>query len=263
MYDLSPHPVILLDLDGTLFKEEHPLPGAVDLITRFNQTNRRYACLSNHSFSSLRIAQRLHRMGCDIPADHIYTACDASVDYVLKNFGPRPRLFNLATESFQELLADRADFVNSPTDPCDVVVNSSPISVYATPDRQQIALELLRRGAKLLGMCADRTYPSPRGLELGVGALTHMLAYAANVPPLFTGKPQPIFFQNLCQRLNVSPADCLLIGDNLESDIAGAKSVQMPSLLVLTGVTRAEDLPQVPVHLAPDATIQSLLDLKL
>jgi ribonucleotide monophosphatase NagD (HAD superfamily) len=204
-------------------------------------------------------------MNIPVNPHHIYTAGDAAADLILRHtFSPptrKPRVFNLATDSFQDALDGHVDWANSPSDPCDVVANAAPLCTHATPDRQRIALELLKKGAALLGMCADRIYPSPRGLELGVGALTHSLAYAANVTPTFTGKPQPTFFHTLCQRLNVPPSDCLLIGDNPESDIAGAKSVNMPSLLTLTGVTKEEDLPHLPDHLRPTAVIPTLADL--
>ncbi|HZZ45217.1 MAG TPA: HAD-IIA family hydrolase [Tepidisphaeraceae bacterium] len=259
-YDLSKFAAVFLDLDGTVFQEEHPLPGAANLVRHFNASGRKYACLTNHTFSARRIAQRLARIQIPIDAQHIYTAGDAAADYVMTRFGPRPRVYNLATESFEESLEGRVDWVNHATDPCDVVVNGSPICVYSTPDRQHVALELLKRGATLLGMCADRIYPSARGLEIGVGALSVMLGYAANVTPVFTGKPQPVFFRALCDRLQVDPKDCVLIGDNLESDIAGAKSVGMTALLTLTGVTKQEDLRHVDACHQPDGIIQSLAD---
>ena len=55
---------------------------------------------------------------------------------------------------------------------------------------------LLRRGAALIAICADRVYPSPRGLEFGVGAMAAMLAYAADVTPTYCGKPEPLFFRS-------------------------------------------------------------------
>jgi hypothetical protein len=75
----------------------------------------------------------------------------------------------------------------------------APSNAYATEDRQRVALLLLRHGAALVGLCADRVYPSPRGLEFGSGSQSAMLSYAANVEPFFCGKPEKIFFMELCQ----------------------------------------------------------------
>src|SRR5436309_7224933 len=60
---------ILLDLDGTVYHEEHALPGAIDLIRRLQRENRKFACLTNSTTSPDRIAARLLRMGVDLPAE--------------------------------------------------------------------------------------------------------------------------------------------------------------------------------------------------
>jgi len=152
--------------------------------------------------------------------------------------------------------------VQKPDEPCDAVICGVPLSVYATSDdRRRAAMLLLREGAALVGICADRVYPSPRGLEFGVGALASMLAYAANVTPVYCGKPEQLFFHELCHRVQARPENCLLIGDNLESDIAGAKSVGMKTAMVLTGVSTREDAMKLPAFAQPDWIIADLRDV--
>ena len=263
-FDFSPYDAVLLDLDCTLYHEEHVLPGAADLVRRIQREGRKYACLTNSTTSPQRLRDRLSRMGIDMPADNIYTAAAAAADYVIEHCrapGRPPNVFNLATEGLEEMLDGRVTWVNSPDQPCDAVISGAPANVFATPDRQRLALYLLRSGAKLIGVCADRVYPSPRGLELGSGALTHMVAYAANVAATFTGKPERIFFEELCRRLGARPQHCILVGDNLESDIAGAKQFGMATILTLTGVTRAEDVPNIPPQLKPDRVVEDLTRL--
>src|ERR1700733_149341 len=193
--DLSNFAVVLLDLDGTIYHEDHPLPGAVQLIRKLQTENRRFACLSNSSSSPLRVMQRLHGMGVELEPDQIYTAAAAACDYIVQHFPEgslgiqipghpvrrRPRVFNLATESMQEMLEGLVDWVQSGGEPCDAVFAAAPSCAFATEERQRIALQLLRRGATLVGLCADRVYPSPRGLEFGSGAMCAMLSYAANL----------------------------------------------------------------------------------
>ncbi len=268
--DLSEYQAILLDLDGTLYHEDHALPGAPELVRRLQEEGRLFACLSNSTSSPLRIMDRLHRMGIDITPDQIYTAAAAAADYVVQRYHPdpndplprhRPAVYNLATDGLAEMLDGLVDWVNSADDVCDVVIAGAPSNVYATEDRQRAALTLLRNGSDLIGICADRVYPSPRGIEFGSGSLCAFLGYAADVKPFFCGKPERIFFENLCHRLGVSPGGCVLIGDNLESDIYGARGVGMRAILTLTGVTRRSDLSQVPRHLAPDAIVADLTEL--
>lgn len=159
------------------------------------------------------------------------------------------------------MLEGKVRWVQSADEPCDVVICGVPLNVFATDARQRTAMLLLRRGAALVGICADRVYPSPRGLEFGVGAMAAMLSYASGVTPTFCGKPEAIFFQELCHRLGVLPEKCVLIGDNLESDIAGGRGVGMATILILGGVSSREDAEALPPDRRPDAIIQSLFDL--
>src|SRR6185437_1172093 len=167
--------------------------------------------------SPQRIAVRLRRMGIDIDPDHVYTAAAATADYLLEEFGSKvalssaaqtqscekPRVFNLSTEGIEEMLEGKVQWVQSDHEACDVVICGVPLNVYATEPRQRTAMLLLRNGAALVGICADRVYPSPRGLEFGVGAMAAMLSYASGVAAVFCGKPERLFFNELCHRLGV------------------------------------------------------------
>lgn len=284
-FDFDAFEAVLLDLDGTIYHEEHALPGAVELIRRFQAERRKYACLTNSTSSPKRISARLGRMGVNVDPAHIYTAAAAACDYVMERFGaqspapaqspptamgglsgsthlgPRPRVFNLSTEGVHEMLDGRVDWVDDEKSRCDAVICGVPINVFATEQRQRAAMVLLRNGAALVAICADRVYPSPRGLEFGVGAMSAMMAYAANATPVFTGKPERFFFEELCRRLGVAPNRCVLVGDNLESDIAGAKGVGMRGILVLTGVATEADVARLPAALRPDWVVPGLPDL--
>jgi HAD superfamily hydrolase (TIGR01450 family) len=262
--DLSPYSTILLDLDGTVYHEDHVLPGAIELIRRLQQQGRSYACLSNSTQSPLRVVVRLAQMGVDIDPNHVYTAAAAASDFVLQRFASspgRPRAYNLATEGVQEMLDGLVDWVTTDAQPCDAVLIGAPANAFAGEDRQRFALNLLRRGALPVAVCNDRVYPSPRGLEFGSGALTAMMCFASNTTAVYCGKPQPMFFTELCRRLKVEPAKCVLIGDNLESDVMGAKGVGMKAILTLTGVTRRRDLLGLPPDQQPDLVVEDLGDL--
>lgn len=261
--DLSAYEAVLLDLDGTVYHEEHALPGAVDLIRRLRGHRRMYACLTNSTSSPQRISARLKRMGVEIDPAHIYTAAAATADYVLERFAglAPPAIFNLSTEGIEEMLDGKVRWVHGENERCDAVICGVPLNLYGTPERQRTAMLLLRSGAALVAICADRIYPSPRGLEFGVGAMAAMLSYAANVAPIYCGKPEKLFFHELCRRMKVEPSRCVLIGDNPESDIAGAKAVGMKTILTLTGITTRHDAERLPPERHPDAVISDLREL--
>ncbi len=254
--DLNAYAAVLLDLDGTVYHEDHALPGAVELLLRLRRQGRPFACLSNSTTSPARIARRLARMGVEgIDEGHIHSAAAAACEHVLERLGDRPRVFNLATEGVHELLDGKVDWVDSGDGACDAIIAGAPANFYATDERQRTALALLRRGVALVGICADRVYPSPRGIEFGCGALCSYLGYAAHVTPTYCGKPHAPFFLGLCRKLGVDPRACVLIGDNLESDIAGAKGVGMKSILVLGGVASAADAAGAPAPRRPAAVV--------
>jgi HAD superfamily hydrolase (TIGR01450 family) len=271
--DLSRYETVLFDLDGTVYHEEHALPGAAELVRKFQAEQRRFACLSNSADSPLRLMDRLNTMGMDLEPDNIYSAGAAACDYVLENFprqspgtlvpgsSSKPRVFELSTESVHEMLDGQVDWVHTGGEPCDVVLSGAPSNFYNTAERRRIALLLLRHGAALVAVCADRVYPSPRGLEFGSGSMAAMLSYAANVKPVFCGKPERIFFMELCHRLKIDPASCVLIGDNVESDVVGAKTVGMATVLVLSGVTRRKDLRFLSPQHQPDFVVEDLSEL--
>jgi len=208
--DFSPYQAVLLDLDGTIYHEHQPLPGAVELVKRLQHEGRNFACLSNSSASPLRVMARLEEMGVDLDPNNIYTAAAAACDYVLEHYPApisaqehavmagaatagdssagtseasgssagsnnrrMPRVFNLATESVDDMLQGMVEWVHAGGQECDAVIVGPPSSVFATEPRQRTALELARRGAAIVGICADRIYPSPRGVRIWIG-VTHV-----------------------------------------------------------------------------------------
>jgi HAD superfamily hydrolase (TIGR01450 family) len=259
--DLSQFQAVLLDLDGTLCAEDKPLPGATELVRKLLAARQTIACLSNSTQSPQRIGRRLSENGMEFPADLIYTASASAVEYILETFRPRPRVFNLSTEGVQEMLEGKVVWVENEHQPCDAVIVGNPACHYCTIPRMQSGMRLLRSGAKCVGICEDRAYPAHDGLEIGSGATTHMLCFAGEVEPVFFGKPQKAFFLGLCKTLGVPPEKCVLVGDNLDSDIGGAKSVGMKTILSLTGVTRRGDLDSAPAEKRPDWVIDDLTAL--
>ncbi|MFN4241721.1 MAG: HAD-IIA family hydrolase [Tepidisphaerales bacterium] len=258
--DLRQFDAVLIDLDGTFYREQPGgpvvLPGAVELVRRLEARGQKYACLTNSGASPRQLMHRLTQMGAPVDERKIWSCAAAAADYVLRRFPQQPRIFNLATEGTAELLEGRVVWVERHDEPCDAVMVAAPVNRFASVERQWVALQLLRRGARLVGHCADRVYPSHRGVEFGAGALTEMLAYAANTRPVYCGKPEPVFFLELCQRLGVAPDRCILLGDNLESDVAGAHGVGMTSCLLLTGVATRSDA----LALSPDRRPHYMVD---
>jgi 4-nitrophenyl phosphatase len=245
---LNDFDAVLFDLDGTLYHEGVALPGADDALRRLQRAGLRTACITNASArTSEQLSQTLADMGIDVPSEAIYSSGQAAVDWMLETW-EHPRVYNFGGAAIATMLEGKATLVTSDDQPCDVVFVGTHTRVEGVPfnmDRALVGLAHLRRGAHLALGCADRVFPiAGGGVEFGSGALGALFIYAANLPEerIFrAGKPGAAFFEHLCARLKVTPRRCLLVGDNLESDIAGGKRLGMTCALVLTGVTsRAE-----------------------
>lgn len=261
--DLSSFAAVLLDLDGTLLCQSDVLPGAVELIAALQQRRQPWAVLSNSTDSPRSVADRLRAVGITLNDDDVQTAAAAACDEALRmGHGHRPRIFNCCSPAVDELLHGRAELLAPGERGCDAVIVGTPTSGCADQDRQRESLLHLRDGASLIGVCADRIFPSRRGIEFGVGALTQMLSYAASCEPVFCGKPEQRFFEPLCQRLGVDPHACVIIGDNLQSDIRGGHRMGMQTVLVASGVADERDLRAAPDDQRPHHVVEDLRALR-
>jgi 4-nitrophenyl phosphatase len=100
---------------------------------------------------------------------------------------------------------------------------------------------LVRRGVPFFATNPDKTFPTPRGQIPGAGAWIAVIVTATGVEPIYAGKPAPYLLELACTRLGTSKEQTLVIGDRLETDIAGGQAAGMPTALVLSGVsTRAQ-----------------------
>jgi 4-nitrophenyl phosphatase len=100
----------------------------------------------------------------------------------------------------------------------------------------------IRAGAAFIGTNADKSFPSPEGLIPGAGSLLALLHTATDVPPTVIGKPALPMFEAALRVTGTPAAQTLMIGDRLDTDISGARAADMPTALLLSGVTTPEAL---------------------
>ena len=128
-----------------------------------------------------------------------------------------------------------------------------------TYDKLRMATLLIRAGAPFLATNYDVTFPTPEGLVPGAGAIVAAVETATSTKALVIGKPSPAMYQAAIERLGTTPTETLVVGDRLETDIAGGQALHCPTALVLSGVTNPEAArlwqPQ------PDVTVEDLTSL--
>ena len=124
----------------------------------------------------------------------------------------------------------------------------SPVAVVAgidfdlTYEKLQTATLLIRSGVPFIGTNPDKSFPIPGGEAPGAGAIIALLEAASDVDATVIGKPRPDMYRAALERLGTTPEETLVVGDRLETDIAGAQQAGCPSAVVLSGVSTPEKI---------------------
>ena len=111
-----------------------------------------------------------------------------------------------------------------------------------TYEKLAIATLLIRNSAGFYGTNPDRTYPSPKGLVPGAGAILDFLKTASGTSPIIAGKPKPFLFRLALQKMDVKPEETLDVGDRIETDLVGGKLAGCQTALVTSGVSSLKDI---------------------
>ncbi|MBO9361449.1 MAG: TIGR01458 family HAD-type hydrolase [Thermoflexus sp.] len=243
---------VLLDLDGTLYTAEGPIPGAAETVRALRAHGVAVRFVTNTTTRSRRaLAERLTRMGFPAHLEEIYSPPWAAGRF-LRARGARA--FLLVPEGARE------DFAGVPEDdqrPDYVVVGD--LGEDWTFERFNRAFRLiLEEGAGLIGLGRTRYWQAADGLRLDVGPFLAALEEATGRKALIFGKPDPAFFQLILEDLGVPPERAAMVGDDIEIDVGGAQRVGMQGLLVQTGKFRPADLEGA---IRPAAVLGSVAEL--
>lgn len=233
--------VFAVDLDGTLIAGKKALPGALDLV---RQLDGRFVVMSNNStHTPEELAGELAGMGLPIPPERIILAGMMALS-VLAREAPSVGLLIVGSENLKREAARRAlGLVERNADI--VLLARDPDFTY---DKLERVANELQRGARLIVTNGDLTHPGLDGAvvpETG-SLLQAVLACAPTGSVRVIGKPEAALFEEAIQRLNATAENCVVIGDNPQTDAAGAKRLGLPYLLLGDG---------------PHAHVKSLTDL--
>lgn len=246
------HDCLLLDLDGTVFRGHQPTAGAVDALDRV--AGRTLFITNNASRSAAEVAAHLRDLGFAATSADVVTSAQTAAHLLAADLPAGAPVLIVGTESLAGEIAEVGlrpvrRFEDAPVA---VVQGHSPQTGW--PELAEAALAI-RAGARWVATNVDRTLPSERGLLPGNGSLVAALQTATDVDPQVAGKPAPPLMNDALARGAFRTP--LVVGDRLDTDIAGANAAGLPSLMVLTGVNTARDAVHAsvehrPTHLAAD-----------
>jgi NagD protein len=253
-----PHRGWLFDLDGTVYRGESLLPGAAVTIAALRAAGRKVAFLSNKPlFTRADYAGKLTRLGIPTAPDEVVNSSIVLARHLAK-LDPGAPVFVIGEPPLIGEL--RAHGFEVRTDPAVrwVVIAFDRTFDYAKLDT---ALQAVRRhGARLIATNPDRTCPVEGGeIPDCAGMIAAVEAVTSQRVETIVGKPSPIILEVALEALGVGPSECVIVGDRIETDITMGRSLGLATVLVLSGVTHADD-PRI-AELRPDLVLPSIRDL--
>lgn len=248
---------LLIDLDGVLYTGDIAIDGAQGAIDRLRETGYRFRFVSNTTRKCRgTVAGKLRSMGFAIEETAIFTPPLAAValmkasgmgTFMLLTTGDVFRDF--PQESIWNPGEDRADYV--------VIGDAGENMTY---DNLTRAFRLINKGAEIIALEKDRYWMAPGGLMLSAGPFIVALEYATGKSATVIGKPSRRFFDMALKDLGLPAGQVAMVGDDIITDIAGAKNAGMRTILVRTGKFSPTDLEKAPEK--PDAVIDSIAHLE-
>ncbi|OZE74167.1 HAD family hydrolase [Rhodococcus sp. 15-649-2-2] len=240
------HDVLLLDLDGTVYAGKDPIPGAVEALS--GGSEKQYFVTNNASRAPQDVAEHLRGLGFDTSAEFVVTSSEAAARVLAGKLNAGARVLVVGTDALaNEISKVGLEPVRSADDDPVAVVQGH--SVDTGWKMLAEAVLAVRAGALWVATNIDATLPTERGLVLGNGSMVAAVRNATDVEPIVAGKPAAPIMHDAIERSGAHSA--LVVGDRLDTDIAGANEIELPSLLVLTGVSTAAELLRAPQHLRP------------
>jgi len=244
---------MIIDMDGVLWHGPIPVPGLINFFSTLRELDIRFILATNNaSQTPNQYVSKLAKMGVSVSIDEILTSGMATAIYLSEYADPTStRVFVVGEDGARLPLLEKGFTL---TDLYDVKTNlqaglnlGADIVVCGKDEtltwhKLATATLNIRSGAKFIATNADTTLPTELGVILGNGAILAALETATGVKPIVVGKPEPIMYRQALALLGSESESTIAIGDRLETDILGAVRANLRSLLVLTGISTAEDL---------------------
>jgi NagD protein len=246
----------LIDMDGVLVSGRTIIPGADRFIEQLKARGLEYLVLTNNSVHTPRdLAHRLQAVGLDIPAGRIFTSAMATAHF-LQSQKPSGTAFVIGESGLTEAIHS-VGYIITDHDPDYVVLGETYSYNLALITK---AIRLVAGGARFIATNPDPSGPSESGLVPACGAMAALIETASGVSPFFVGKPNPWMMRSALNYLDVHSENTVMIGDRMDTDIVAGVESGMETILVLSGVTRREDVARYPYQ--PTHTMESVAEIE-
>ncbi len=246
----------LIDLDGTMYHGNQMNPHADELIAYFIETKQPFYFMSNNSRrTAQQNVEQMERVGIKgTKGEQFFTSAIAAAMHFAKHSDLR-NVYCIGEDGLREALLNYG-FKLVEKDVDYVFVG---LDINAAYQELSKPLNFLLNGAKLVGTNIDRKMPSDNGFILGNGSMVAMYEYASNQKSEPMGKPYQAYLDAALTFCHCQKEDIIILGDNLETDIALGTNNQVETILYTGGVNSRADIERLNIH--PDHVIDNLLEL--
>ena len=249
---LSGRRAVLLDLDGVLYVEGQPLPGAAAAVDEMRAAGLALRFVTNTTaHSRRRTLEKLSRLGFAVEEHELITPAVLAVQHC------RHRAHQTVALLMRDEVKEEFEGLEESEEPDAVIVGD--LGVRFGYDVLNRAFRQLLGGAELIALQKNRFWLREDGLCLDVGPFVAALEYAAGSEAHVVGKPAEGFFRHVLDGLGAAPDEAVMVGDDVESDIGGALRAGLAGVLVRTGKYREEAV--VASGIEPSDTVDSIVDV--
>jgi NagD protein len=245
----------IVDMDGVLYHGNKLLPGVIEFTEWLIKAEKKFLFLTNASERTPEeLRKKLFRLGVRVPSDVFYTSALATAMF-LSSQKPRGSAYIIGDAGLINALYNVGYTMNN-VDPDYVVMGETRSYSYETIEK---AINLVLKGARLIGANPDVTGPGEHGLVPGTKALISPIEMATGRKAYFIGKPNPLMMRNALKKINATREESIVIGDRMDTDIVAGIESDIDTVLVLTGITTQETIDTYPYR--PRYILNGIADL--
>lgn len=242
-------------MDGVLIQGNRVIPGATDFIARLRERKCKFLILTNTPvYTPGDLAHRLKSIGLDIPEDKIFTSAMATALF-LKSQQPTGKAYVIGESGLTSAIHS-IGYIITDIDP-DYVVLGETLSYNFELIKK--AIRLIAAGTRFVATNPDSSGPGDDGIEPACGAMAALIETASGVAPFFVGKPNPLMMRTALNYLDVHSENTVMVGDRMDTDMIAGVQSGMETILVLSGVTKREDIARYPYQ--PSHVLESVKDI--
>jgi NagD protein len=242
-------------MDGVLWHEGSPIPGAMELIKKWTDSETPFLVLTNNSIYTPRdLSARLRAGGLDVPESRIYTSALATADFIQSQV-PKGTAYVIGEAGLTTAMHE-IGYVMTEVNPDFVVLGETRNLSF---DNLTKAVRLINNGSRFIATNPDATGPSPEGPLPATGAVAALITKATGKDPYIVGKPNPMMFRSAMRKIKAHSESTAMIGDRMDTDVVAGIEAGLHTILVLTGIADEAEIQKYPFR--PTEILMSVADL--